>query len=115
MTLYLALTMAPFARWRRSIGLALDRARGGRWFMVIGANALRAVICVLMIRDIDGAAAVPRGLRRAGAGAKSYHVAKSAIVPTVVSSDAELVEANSLVVPVRRHHLRAAAPGASPS
>ena len=104
-TLYLALTMAPFAVVAPlDIGLALDRARGGRRFMVIGANALRAVICVLMIRDIDGLLLFPEAF--AVVLAKSYHVAKSAIVPTVVSSDAELVEANSPVVPVRRHHLR---------
>ena len=36
--------------------------------MVIGANALRAVICVLMIRRPRQPAAVPRGVRGAGAG-----------------------------------------------
>ncbi|MGH9233795.1 MAG: MFS transporter, partial [Acidimicrobiales bacterium] len=93
-TLYLALTMAPFAVVAPLIGPALDRARGGRRFMVIGANALRAVICVLMIRDIDGLLLFPEAFAVLVL-AKSYHVAKSAIVPTVVSSDAELVEANS--------------------
>ena len=92
--LYLALTMAPFAVVAPLIGPALDRARGGRRFMVIGANALRALICVLMIGDLDNMWLFPEAFAVLVL-AKSYHVAKSAIVPTVVRSDAELVEANS--------------------
>ena len=92
--LYLALTMAPFAVVAPLIGPALDRMRGGRRFMVIGANALRAVICVLMIGDLDSLVLFPEAFAVLVL-AKSYHVAKSAIVPTVVRSDDELVEANS--------------------
>jgi Major Facilitator Superfamily len=92
--LYLALTMAPFAVVAPLIGPALDRARGGRRLMVIGANALRVFICVLMIRDLDSLALFPEAFVVLVL-AKSYHVAKSAIVPTVVRSDDELVEANS--------------------
>jgi hypothetical protein len=92
--LYLALTMAPFAVVAPLIGPALDRARGGRRLMVIGANALRAVICVLLLRDIDSLLLFPEAFAVLVL-AKSYHVAKSAIVPTVVHSDDELVEANS--------------------
>lgn len=92
--LYLALTMAPFAVVAPLIGPALDRARGGRRFMVIGANALRAIICVLMIGDLESMLLFPEAFAVLVL-AKSYHVAKSAIVPTVVRSDAELVEANS--------------------
>jgi MFS family permease len=92
--LYLALTMAPFAVVAPLIGPALDRARGGRRLMVIGANALRALICLLMIRDLDSLVLFPEAFAVLVL-AKSYHVAKSAIVPTVVRSDAELIEANS--------------------
>ena len=92
--LYLALTMAPFSVVAPLIGPALDRMRGGRRFMVIGANALRAVICVLMIGDLDSMWLFPEAFTVLVL-AKSYHVAKSAIVPTVVRSDDELVEANS--------------------
>ncbi|HEX6419959.1 MAG TPA: MFS transporter [Acidimicrobiales bacterium] len=92
--LYLALTMAPFAVVAPLIGPALDRARGGRRLMVIGANALRAVICLLMIGDLDSMLLFPEAFAVLVL-AKSYHVAKSAIVPTVVRSDAELVAANS--------------------
>jgi hypothetical protein len=92
--LYLALTMAPFAVVAPLIGPALDRARGGRRFMVIGANGLRALICVMMVGDLDSMLLFPEAFAVLVL-AKSYHVAKSAIVPTVVRSDAELVEANS--------------------
>jgi Major Facilitator Superfamily len=92
--LYLALTMAPFAVVAPLIGPVLDRARGGRRLMVIGANGLRTVLCLLMMRDIDSLALFPEAFLMLVL-AKSYHVAKSAIVPTVVRSDDELVEANS--------------------
>jgi hypothetical protein len=92
--LYLALTMAPFAVVAPLIGPTLDRVKGGRRLMVIGANALRGVLALLMIRDIDSLLLFPEAFAVLVLS-KSYHVAKSAIVPTVVRSDDELVEANS--------------------
>src|SRR5262245_63345837 len=92
--LYLALTMAPFAVVAPLIGPTLDRVKGGRRWMVIAANALRGVLALLMIRDIDSLLLFPEAFAILVL-AKSYHVAKSAIVPTVVRSDDELVEANS--------------------
>src|ERR687897_303045 len=92
--LYLGLTMAPFAVVAPLIGPTLDRARGGRRWMVIGANALRAVLCVMMVGDLDSLLLFPEAFGVLVLS-KSYHVAKSAIVPTVVRSDDELVEANS--------------------
>jgi hypothetical protein len=92
--LYLALTMAPFAVVAPLIGPTLDRVKGGRRWMVIAANALRAVLAILMIRDIDSLLLFPEAFAVLVLS-KSYHVAKSAIVPTVVRSDDELVEANS--------------------
>jgi hypothetical protein len=92
--LYLALTMAPFAVVAPLIGPTLDRIRGGRRWMIIAANALRALLAVLMIRDIDSLLLFPEAFAVLVLS-KSYHVAKSAIVPTVVRSDNELIEANS--------------------
>src|SRR5690606_29227222 len=51
--LYLGLTMAPFAVVAPLIGPALDRARGGRRFIVIGANAGRTLVCLLMLGHLD--------------------------------------------------------------
>ncbi len=92
--LYLALTMAPFAVVAPLVGPALDRAAGGRRWMVIGSSALRACVCLLMIRDVDSLFLFPEAFALLVL-AKSYHVAKSAIVPSTVRSDEELVEANS--------------------
>jgi hypothetical protein len=92
--LYLALTMAPFAVVAPLVGPALDQARGGRRWMIVGANALRAVICLLMIDDVHSLLLFPEAFALLVL-TKSYHVAKSALVPTTVQSDGELVEANS--------------------
>ncbi|MBK9179517.1 MAG: MFS transporter [Acidimicrobiales bacterium] len=92
--LYLLLTMAPFSVVSPLIGPAIDRARGGRRLMVVGSAALRAVICALMIGALDNLLLFPLAFLVLVL-AKGYHVAKSALVPTTVSNDAELVEANS--------------------
>jgi hypothetical protein len=92
--LYLALTMAPFAVVAPLIGPALDRAAGGRRWMVVGANAVRAVVCVFMINDLDSLLLFPQAFTILVMG-KGYGVARSALVPTVVRTDNELVEANS--------------------
>ncbi|MDZ7674267.1 MAG: MFS transporter [Acidimicrobiales bacterium] len=92
--LYLALTMAPFAIVAPLVGPALDRASGGRRWMVVLSSTLRAVICLLMIDDVDSLLLFPEAFLLLVL-AKSYHVAKSSLVPSTVRSDEELVEANS--------------------
>jgi hypothetical protein len=92
--LYLALTMAPFSVVAPLIGPWLDRVRGGRRWVAVGANALRAGVCLLMIRDLNSLYLFPEAFTVLVLS-KSYHVAKSALVPTVVRSDGELVAANS--------------------
>lgn len=92
--LYLALTVAPFAVVAPLVGPALDRSTGGRRWMVVGSSALRALVCLLMVRDVDSLLLFPEAFVLLVL-AKGYHVAKSAIVPTVVHSHEGLVEANS--------------------
>ncbi len=92
--LYLALTMAPFAVVAPLVGPALDRVVGGRRWMIIGSSALRAFLCLLMVRDVDSLLLFPEAFAYLVL-AKSYQVAKSALVPTVVRSHEGLVEANS--------------------
>lgn len=92
--LYLLLTMAPFAVVSPLIGPAIDRARGGRRGMVIASAALRSVVCAFMIDDVDTAWLFVEAFLVLVLS-KAYIVAKSALVPTVVKTDAELVEANS--------------------
>jgi hypothetical protein len=92
--LYLALTMAPLALVAPFIGPALDRSVGGRRWMIVAVNAGRALVCLIMIDDLDGLLLFPEAFAVLAMG-KAYAVSRSAVVPTVVRSDAELVEANS--------------------
>ncbi|MEO6318791.1 MAG: MFS transporter, partial [Acidimicrobiales bacterium] len=92
--LYLALTMAPLAVVAPFIGPVLDRSVGGRRWMIVGVNAARAVVCLVMINDLQGLLLFPEAFTVLAMG-KAYTVARSAVVPTVVHNDAELVEANS--------------------
>lgn len=92
--LYLVLTMAPFAVVSPLIGPAIDRAKSGRKWMVVGSAGLRVVICIFMVGDLDSLLLFPEAFAILVLG-KGYQVAKSAIVPTTVRTDAELVEANS--------------------
>ena len=94
--LYLLFTMAPFAVVGPLIGPAMDRARGGRKWLVTASAAGRTVVALLMVSAVatDSLLLFPEAFVMLVL-AKSYQVAKAAIVPTVVSSDAALVEANS--------------------
>ncbi len=92
--LYLALTVAPFAVAAPFIGPALDRIPGGRRWVVIGSMALRAIFAVLVIRHLDAIWFYPEAFLMLVL-AKAYSISKSALVPTTVRSDAELVRANS--------------------
>lgn len=92
--LYLALTMAPLALVAPFIGPALDRSRGGRRWMIVGTHGARALVCLVMLNDLDSLLLFPEAFTVLALG-KAYGVARSAVVPTVVRTDAELVEANS--------------------
>jgi hypothetical protein len=92
--LYLALTMAPLALVAPFIGPALDRSVGGRRWMIVAVNAGRALVCLMMIDDLDGLLLFPEAFAVLAMG-KAYAVSRSAVVPTVVRDDGELVEANS--------------------
>lgn len=92
--LYLLLTMAPFAVVAPLIGPALDRARGGRRWIVIGSAALRAVLCFSIIGRTDTLLLYPAAFGILVLQ-KAYGIARSSLVPAVVETDEELVEANS--------------------
>jgi hypothetical protein len=94
--LYLLFTMAPFAVVGPLIGPAMDRVAGGRRLMLIGSAVGRALVAFLMISSAgsDSLLLFPEAFVMLVL-AKSYAVAKAAIVPTVVIGDHALVEANS--------------------
>lgn len=94
--LYLVFTMAPFAVVGPLIGPAMDRAKGGHRMVLVGSAVGRALVAVLMVPAVsnDSLLLFPEAFLMLVL-AKTYQVAKAAIVPTVVESDAGLVEANS--------------------
>jgi hypothetical protein len=92
--LFLALSMAPFAVVAPLIGPVIDRMAGGRRLIVQVVALGRCLIALLMILYLDSLLLFPLAFG-ALVLSKTYAVSKSALVPTVVSSEHELVEANS--------------------
>jgi len=92
--LYLLLTMTPFALVAPVLGPALDRAKTKRATLATASCIARAVLCLLMARHLHSLLFYPEAF-----GVlvlmKGFQVAKSALVPGVVSGPGELVRANS--------------------
>lgn len=92
--LFLLVSFTPFLVIAPLIGPVIDRIRGGRRFVVQAVAVARIVVQVLMIRYADELALFPL-VFAALVLQKTYAVSKSALVPSVVTSERELVEANS--------------------
>lgn len=93
---YLLITMLPFSLLSPLIGPLIDRMHGGHRLMVIGSAAFRGVAAWLMAASINGGdfvfflyALLLLVFQ------KAYAVARSALTPTLVTDDGELVRANS--------------------
>lgn len=91
---FLLVSFAPFLLIAPLIGPAIDRVRGGRRLIIQGVAATRIVIQVLMVQFADDILLFPL-VFVALVLQKTYTVSKSALVPAVVRSERELVEANS--------------------
>ncbi len=92
--LYLLLTMAPFAVVTPLIGPAIDRFKGGRRMMIIATTVGRIILAFLMIGHIETLLLFPEAFGFLVLQ-KGYAVAKSAVVPRLVQSHQDLVDANS--------------------
>ncbi|MCU1498496.1 MAG: putative major facilitator superfamily transporter [Acidimicrobiales bacterium] len=93
---YLVITMLPFAVVSPLIGPMIDRMKGGHRLMVVGSLVLRALLCYLMATVINGGSLLFFFYALCLLVCqKAYQVGRSALVPTVVQSADELVEANS--------------------
>lgn len=92
--LYLLVSFAPFAVVAPLIGPFVDRAKGGRRFIVQLTAIGRALAYVLLIGSIDSLMMFPLAFV-CMVLQKTYGVSKSALVPSVVRNEEELVEANS--------------------
>ena len=93
-TLSLLLTVAPFGLVAPFLGPAIDRRAGGRRAMVALVAAARAIAALFMARVIHGLLLFPAAFVYLVLS-KTHAVSKSALVPVVVDSDEELVQANS--------------------
>ena len=92
--LSLVLTMAPFAVVAPLLGPAIDRSRSGRRVVVVMTSVGRAMAAIVMVEVIDGLLLFPAAFTTLVL-AKSYSVAKSALVPDAVRSEDDLVEGNA--------------------
>lgn len=92
--LTLLLTIAPFAVAAPLIGPTLDRLQGGRRWMILATCGGRALLSLLLVQNFDNLGFYPLAFCMLVLG-KSYQISKSALVPTTVRNDTELVEANS--------------------
>ncbi len=91
---YLLITIAPFAVVTPLIGPAVDRARGGRRTMVLASTFGRAVVAFLMVNHIHSLLLFPEAFAMLVLQ-KTYVIANRALVPKLVDSEHQLVEANS--------------------
>jgi MFS family permease len=92
--LFLVLSFAPFLVLAPLIGPALDRVAGGRRAAIMFIATCRVGLCLLMVVVIDNLALFPVVFASLVLQ-KTYVVCKSALVPSVVRSERDLVEANS--------------------
>ena len=92
--LFLIISFAPFLVIAPLVGPVIDRAAGGRRAVIQLIAAARIGLAVLMAMFIDNLALFPLVLA-ALVLQKAYLVSKQALVPSVVRTEAELVEANS--------------------
>jgi hypothetical protein len=92
--LFLGVSFVPFLFVAPLIGPFIDRLKGGRRFVVQLVFVARIVLSVLMAFHADNIALFPLAFA-ALVMQKTYMICKSALVPTVVRNEEELVEANS--------------------
>ncbi len=92
--LFLAISFAPFLFVAPLIGPLIDRMAGGRRLVIQIVAVLRTVLLLLMAQDVGGLELFPLVFASLVLQ-KTYAVSKSALVPSTVRSETELVEANS--------------------
>lgn len=92
--LFLVISFAPFLVLAPLIGPLLDRIAGGRRAVIAFVALSRIVLSVVMAMFVDSVVLFPL-VFVALVLQKTYVVSKSALVPSVVRSESDLIEANS--------------------
>lgn len=91
--MFLAISIAPFAVVAPFVGPFIDRIRGGQRMVVILVGILRALVLVGMSQTLDSLTLFPLAFAALILG-KTYAIAKSAIVPTLIKDHDRLVQEN---------------------
>ena len=94
MLLFLAVSLAPFAIVAPFIGPVIDKIPGGRLITVFIVAVLRCVTVLLMVSRLNSVSLFALAFVSLVL-ARTYSVSKTAIVPTLVINDEQLVSANS--------------------
>ncbi len=92
--LFLAISFAPFVVLARFIGPVIDRIPGGRRLLVTIIAAIRVLVMLLMISQLDSLLLFPLAFLAMILN-KTYAVSKSALVPTLLRSEKDLIQANA--------------------
>jgi hypothetical protein len=92
--LFLVISFAPFLLLAPMIGPFIDRVAGGRRTIIQLVAGARVILSLLMATAIDNLALFPL-VFAALVLQKTYLVSKQALVPSVVRTERDLVEANS--------------------
>jgi len=108
--LYLLLTLAPFAVASPFLGPLIDRVAGGRRWFIIGSAVARALVAFLLIGDLENIRFYLWAFMMLVLS-KVHLISKSALLPTTVRNDEELVEANSKLALLGAGAALAAGPG----
>ena len=93
MLLFLAISIAPFAVIAPLIGPIIDRVKGGRRFTVFVVLVLRSITVLLMISRMNSLTLFPLAFLSLVLS-RTYAISKTALVPTLVGNEDELVAAN---------------------
>jgi MFS family permease len=92
--LFLGISFVPFLFVAPLIGPAIDRMAGGRRLVIQIITIVRVGLSILMAFNATSLLLFPLAFV-AMVAQKTYAISKSALVPTVVRTEEELVEANS--------------------
>lgn len=93
--MFLFFSVLPFAVIAPFIGPRIDRIRGGQRMVVVAVGILRALVLFGMSQTLkDSGVPLFALVFSSLVLAKTYAIAKSAIVPTIVTDDDALVDAN---------------------
>jgi hypothetical protein len=91
----LLFTIVPFSLAAPFIGPLIDRARGGRQWMIVALCVLRGLVCLTLAFNRDNQYLMYPQFTLVLVFAQGYILARGALVPATVHSDTELVRANS--------------------